>query len=84
MRTVAWPGEGGWEELMRQAEKEEIVLVRDGHARALIVPFHDDDVEWLARERDPVFVASIERAREEAGAGNTISHADLKKRLGID
>ena len=44
----------------------------------------DDDLEWHARERDPAFLASLAQAREDVSQGNTISHADLKKSLGLD
>jgi hypothetical protein len=45
--------------------------------------FDDDDSDWYARERDPAFLNSIARAREQVRQGRTISHDDLKKELGL-
>jgi antitoxin (DNA-binding transcriptional repressor) of toxin-antitoxin stability system len=84
MKTVAWTDKTPWEDLMRQAEKEDVLLTRDGHAVALLTPFDDDDLEWYARERDPAFLASITTARQQVTAGKTRGHDELKKELGID
>ena len=48
------------------------------------IPFDDDDLEWYARERDPEFIESLAKARLQVTRGNTISHADLKRSLGIE
>jgi PHD/YefM family antitoxin component YafN of YafNO toxin-antitoxin module len=66
------------------AEHDDVVLLRDGHAVALVVPFDDEDLEWYARERDPAFLASIARARDQVRQGRTRSHEELKKELGIE
>ena len=84
MKTVAWTANTSWEELMRQAEQEDVLVTRDGHAVALVTPFDDEDAEWYAREHDPAFLASIESARQQVAQGKTRSHADLKKEMGID
>jgi hypothetical protein len=84
MKTIAWTNQTPWEELMRQAEQEEVLVTRDGHAVALLMPFDDDDLEWYARERDPAFLASLATARQQVAHGETLGHADLKKELGID
>jgi hypothetical protein len=83
MKTVAWTDHTSWDDLMRQVENEEVLLLRDGHAVALLMPFDDDDLEWYAREHDPAFLASIARARQQTAQGKTLSHGDLKKELGI-
>ena len=44
--------------------------------------FDDDDLYWYAQERDPGFLASIARAREEIGKGQMVRHDDLKRQLG--
>lgn len=62
---------------------EDVLIIRDGHVVALVTPFDDDDAEWYARERDPAFIESIARARQQVKEGETISHEELKKRLGI-
>jgi hypothetical protein len=82
MITVKWTEGTAWEDTMRQAQDEEVLVVRDGHAVAMLIPFDDDDLEWYARERDPEFLASLARARRQVQEGRTISHAELKKSLG--
>ena len=84
MKTIAWTNQTAWEELMRQAEHEEVLVMRDGHAVALVMPFDDDDLEWYARERDPSFLASLADARQQVAQGKTLSHGELRKALGID
>ena len=81
MKTISWTKQTPWEDLLRQAEQEDVLLTRNGHAVVLLMPFDDDDLEWYARERDPGFLASIAEARRQVTAGKTISHADLKKEL---
>ncbi len=62
---------------------EDVLVIRDGHAIALVVPFDDDDVEWYARERDPAFIASIAEARNQIREGKSLSHEELKAKFGI-
>jgi len=77
MKTVTVSGSSPLEEALSEGD-EEVVLVRDGHAVALVVPFDDEDLEWYARERDPAFIASIAEARKQIEQGKTISHLELK------
>jgi hypothetical protein len=42
-----------------------------------------DDLKWYERERDPEFIASIARAREQVRQGKTRSHDEIKKELGL-
>ena len=84
MKTAVWTDKTAWEDLMRQAEKEEVVLMRNGHAVAIVMPFDDDDVDWYAREHDPAFLESIATARQQVAQGKSRSHGELKKELGID
>ena len=51
---------------------------------ALLTPFDDEDLEWYKRERDPEFLASLAEARKQVAEGKTVSHAEVKKLLGID
>jgi antitoxin (DNA-binding transcriptional repressor) of toxin-antitoxin stability system len=83
MKTVTWTETTPWEEVLRAGEQEEVVLIRDGHAVALLVPFDDDDLTWYARERDPAFIASIAHARQQVEQGRTMSHQDLERELGL-
>ena len=73
MKTVVWTEDTAWEATVRQAEQEEVLVMRDGHVVALLMPFDDDDLEWYARERDPEFLASLARARRQVQEGRTIT-----------
>jgi hypothetical protein len=84
MKTVTLTDKTSCGDLLQQLEKDEVVVMRDGHAVALLTPFNDDDMEWYAREHDPAFLASIATARQQVAQGKTLSHGDLKKELGID
>jgi PHD/YefM family antitoxin component YafN of YafNO toxin-antitoxin module len=84
VKTMTWNDSTSCDEIVRHAQHEDVVLVRDGHAVALVIPFDDKDLEWYAREREPEFLASIARARQQVSDQRTISHQDLKRELGID
>jgi hypothetical protein len=71
------------EEALRQGSDDDVVIIRDGRAVALVTPFDDDDVDWYARERDPAFIASIAEARKQVAEGKTLSHQELLARLGM-
>jgi MoxR-like ATPase len=83
VKTVSYSEQTSWAEIVREAELGDVVLIRDGHAVALVMPFDDDDLHWYARERDPAFLASLARARQQVADQNTTSHDDLKRELGI-
>jgi antitoxin (DNA-binding transcriptional repressor) of toxin-antitoxin stability system len=84
VKTVTVTDSISWDQLMQQINGEEVQVLRDGHPVALLTPFDDDDLEWYVRKRDPGFLASIAKARQQAQQGKTLSHGDLKKELGID
>jgi len=84
MKTIDCTENPPWEEMVRQAHDEGVLLVRNGHAVAIVMPFDDDDLEWYSRERDPAFLESLARARRQVQEGKTIRHRDLEARLGID
>ena len=83
MKTLNWNEQTTSKEIIQAAEREDVVLMHDGHAVALVVSFDDDDLEWYARERDPDFLASIINAREQVRRGRTLSHQELKQELGL-
>jgi hypothetical protein len=83
VKTVCYSEHTSWAEILQEAEQEDIVLMRDGHAVALVTPFDDDDLHWYARERDPAFLESIARARQQIADHQTTSHEDLKRQLGL-
>lgn len=84
MKIINWDDLTSCADILRAAEQEDVVLMRDGHSVALVTPFDDNDLEWYAREQDPAFIASIERARQQIAGGSKVSHQKLKAELGID
>jgi hypothetical protein len=83
MKTVSVTDKLTADDLLKQGHDGDVVVLRNGHAVGLLVPFDDDDLEWYQRERDPAFIASIDRARQQVVKGQTISHDELKRKLGI-
>jgi antitoxin (DNA-binding transcriptional repressor) of toxin-antitoxin stability system len=79
MKTVTLKDNSSADDLLKQGADEEVVVLRDGHAIALLVPFDDDELEWYIRERNPAFIESIARARKQISEGNAIDLEDLKK-----
>ena len=71
-------------EAIREGQQQEVVVIQDGKPVALIMPFDEDDLEWFSRERDPVFIESIARAREQVKSGKIIGHDELKNQLGLE
>jgi hypothetical protein len=84
MKTVNITEQNSLDQLLREGVVEDVLVVRNGHPIALVVPFDQDDVDWYARERDPAFIESIARAREQVKKGQTLTHGELKAKLGID
>ncbi len=71
------------EDAIPRRGEDEVLIVRDGRAIAVVTPFDDDDVDWYIRERDPAFIDSIAEARKQVAAGKTLSHDELLARLKI-
>jgi PHD/YefM family antitoxin component YafN of YafNO toxin-antitoxin module len=84
VKTVTWTDNASWDEVLRQAGEEDVIVLRDGHPVVLMTPFDDDDLAWYAREHDPAFLASLARSRQQVERGDTVSHDELKKELGVD
>jgi hypothetical protein len=84
VKTVIWTDNASWDDVLRQAGEEDVLILRDGHPVVLMTPFDDDDLAWYAREHDPAFLASLAEARRQVVQGNTVSHSDLKKEFGLD
>jgi hypothetical protein len=83
MKSVAISDKRTLREIIGKGIRKDVLVERDGRAVALIVPFDDDDREWYAREHDPAFIKSITKARKQVKEGKTISHEELKARLGL-
>ena len=83
MKTIVVTPNTPLEEALKQGGDEDLVIIRDGRAVALVTPFDDDDVDWYIRERDPAFIASIAEARKQVAEGKTLSHQEVLARLGL-
>ena len=84
MKTVSWTDNPSWDDVLRQAGEEDVLVLRNGHPVVLMTPFDEDDLAWYAREHDPAFLASLSKARHQVEQGETVSHSDLKQQLGLD
>jgi len=73
-----------WEDIYERLKEDEVIVMRDGQAIALVSDVDADELYWRKREQDPEFIASIARAREQFARGESISHEDLKKELEIE
>ena len=52
MKTVTWTDNASWDDVLRQAGQEDVLVLRDGHPVVLMTPFDDEDLEWYrARTR---------------------------------
>ena len=52
-------------EILRSAEKEEIVVTSKGKPKAIIKGVSEEDFEDYLLENNPKFLAALEKAREE-------------------
>lgn len=77
MKTIVASKELTSEDLIDQVQNDQVVLLRGGKPAAVVMSLDDDDLEWLARELDPEFIASIARAREDVRLGKGVSHEDV-------
>jgi hypothetical protein len=84
VKTVNWTNGASWDDVLRQAGEEDVVVLRDGHPVVLTTPFDDGDLSWYTRERDPAFLESLARARRQVEHRKSVSHEDLKRDLGLD
>jgi antitoxin (DNA-binding transcriptional repressor) of toxin-antitoxin stability system len=82
MKTMNCTDQTSCNDVVQTAGGEDVVLMRDGRAIALVIPFDNDDLDWYARERDPAFLQSIARARQQVRAGQTTGHEQLLRELG--
>ena len=84
MKTLNWTDPPSAENVLKQAQDENVLVVRDGQPVAIVTPLSDDDAEWLKQEMDPAFIRSIAEGRKDYKEGRFITHEDLKKQLGIE
>ena len=84
MKTVNWTPNASWDDVLKQAGQEDVLVLRDGHPFILMTPFDDEDLAWYTRENDPAFLASLTRARDQVERAECVSHEDPKRELGIN
>ena len=84
MKTMTWNSETKCDEVVHEAQSEDVVLVQNGRPVAVVMPVDDDDLDWLKIERSPEFIAAIADAREQVRRGETITHEQLLAELGLD
>ena len=83
MQRLEWTDPSSAEKVLQQSQQDDVIVLRDGRPVAVVMALDDDDAYWLEREMDPAFIASIAQAREDVKAGRTISHEELKRKLGL-
>jgi prevent-host-death family protein len=64
--------------IVREAEKEEVLITRHGKPAAIVIGFHDED-DWFDYrvEHDERFLRKIAKAREEIRKGQYITLDEL-------
>lgn len=64
--------------IIRESEKEEVVITRHGKPAAVIIGFTDDDAWFDYRlEHDDTFLRKIARARKQITEGDFVSLDEL-------
>ncbi|MBA7665400.1 hypothetical protein ES703_73470 [subsurface metagenome] len=66
--------------IIREAEKEEVLITLHGRPAAIVIGFHDED-DWFdyKLEHDERFLRKIARAREEIRKGQYITLDELSE-----
>lgn len=64
--------------IIREAEKDEVVITRHGKPAAVVIGFRDED-EWIdyKLEHDEKFLAKIAKARKEIRDGRFVTLDEL-------
>lgn len=84
MKTIRWTDAASAEDALRQARDEEVLVVRDGHPVAMVLPMDQDEWDWYVREQDANFIKSIAEARKDVAEGHVTRHEDLRATLRPD
>ncbi|MGE0753489.1 MAG: type II toxin-antitoxin system Phd/YefM family antitoxin [Variibacter sp.] len=65
--------------LLREAEKQEIVITRHGKPAGVLIGFASDD-DWFdyRLENDPLFLRRIAQARDSLRAGRGVALEDVE------
>jgi prevent-host-death family protein len=64
--------------IIREAEKEDVLITRHGKPAAIVIGFHDED-DWFDYrvEHDEQFLRKIAKAREEIRKGEYVTLDEL-------
>ncbi len=64
--------------IVRESEKEEVLITRHGRPAAVVIGFHDEE-DWFdyKLEHDEKFLRKIARAREEISKGRYVTLNEL-------
>jgi hypothetical protein len=62
---------------------EPLLVTKDGHTIAAVVPADDDDVESLLLSINPQFQAILERSQQRLLSEGGLSSAEVRQRLGL-
>ena len=66
--------------ILRQAEKEEVIITRHGKPAGILIGFKSED-DWFEYrlQNDPRFLKRVEAARRSLKAGHGVRIEDLEK-----
>ena len=66
--------------ILRQAEKEEVIITRHGKPAGILIGFKSED-DWFEYrlQNDPRFLKRVEAARKSLKAGHGVRIEDLEK-----
>jgi len=62
---------------------EPLLVTKDGHTVAAIIPANDHDVESLMLSIHPQFQAILERSQKRLESEGGLSSAEVRERLGL-
>jgi prevent-host-death family protein len=68
--------------IIRDAEKEEVVITRHGKPAAVVIGFHDED-DWIdyRLEHDEAFLRKIAESRDDIRQGRFITLDQLEQKM---
>ena len=67
-------------EILRRADKEEVVITSNGKPRAVILSLTEEGFEDYLLERSPTFLKALDRARKEYSVKGGVSLDSYLKR----
>lgn len=84
MKSLDVSGSPSLDSALQSDDPGPILLTRDGRPVALVTPLDEDELEEIALENDPEFLASIARARAQVASGDFVEHDALMRELGLE